>query len=238
MRNFPRNRRATLATLALLSLVAVLLTTLWQFDARVARLWLSSARLAALTATFALPIGTVLALAIFKIDVPGRRTAAVLLVGMMFLPIYLITGAWDAGFGVQGWFTILTNSHLAHEPLLTGWRAAVWVHALAAVPWVVLIVGASLRAVEAEIEEDAATCATPQKVMWYVSIRGAAPAIVLAGVWVAVMTTTEISVTDFFQGRTFAEEVYTQAALGTFDLSGPSRIGTGAVQLAAPTSES
>src|SRR6185369_10570952 len=66
---------------------------------------------------------------------------------------------------------------------------------------------------------DAATCAAPQKVMWYVSIRRAAPAIVLAGVWVAIMTTTEISVTDFFQVRTFAEEVYTQSALGTFDAS-------------------
>jgi ABC-type Fe3+ transport system permease subunit len=59
-----------------------------------------------------------------------------------------------------------------------------------------------------------------------VSIRRAAPAIVLAGVWVAIMTTTEISVTDFFQVRTFAEEVYTQAALGTFDVSGEQGAGS------------
>src|SRR4051812_19007328 len=232
MRNFPRNRRATLATLALLSLVAVLLTTLWQFDARVARLWLSSARLAALTAMFALPIGTVLAVAIFKTDVPGRRAAAVLLVGVMFLPIYLITGAWDAGFGVQGWFTILTNAHLAHEPLLSGWRAAVWVHALAAVPWVVIIVGASLRAVESEIEEDAATCASPPRVLWYVAARRALAGICLSGVWIAIVTTTEISVTDFFQVRTFAEEVYTQSALGVIG------IGTNPVQPSSATPDS
>jgi len=62
--------------------------------------------------------------------------------------------------------------------------------------------------------------------MWYVSIRRAAPAVVLAGVWVAIMTTTEISVTDFFQVRTFAEEVYTQAALGTFDASGEQGAGS------------
>jgi iron(III) transport system permease protein len=105
----------------------------------------------------------------------------------------------------------------------------------------VLIVGASLRAVEAEIEEDAATCAAPQQVMWYVSIRRAAPAIALAGVWVAIMTTTEISVTDFFQVRTFAEEVYTQAALGTFDTNDPSvpgRINPGTASAKGPTSES
>jgi ABC-type Fe3+ transport system permease subunit len=73
--------------------------------------------------------------------------------------------------------------------------------------------------------------------MWHVSIRRAAPAIVLAGIWVAIMTTTEISVTDFFQVRTFAEEVYTQAALGTFDagvVGPPSRGGP----LIAPPSTS
>src|SRR3954467_1323360 len=212
--------RTTIAWLVPLTLLVLILATLWLVDPRVGRLWLNSARLASLTCLIALPLGTFLAATIFKSDVPGRRAAALVLVGMLFVPLYLVTGAWDAGFGIQGWYTLSTNPHLAHEPWLAGWRAAVWVHALAAVPWVVLFVGASLRAVEAEIEEDAATCATPQKVMWYVSIRRAAPAIALAGSWVAIMTTTEISVTDFFQVRTFAEEVYTQAALGTFDASG------------------
>ena len=157
----------------LLLLLILILATLWHLDPRVGRLWLNSARLAALTCLIALPFGTLLAAAIFKSDVPGRRVAALLLVGMLFVPLYLVTGAWDAGFGIQGWHTLSTDPHLAHEPWLAGWRAAVWVHALAAVPWVVLIVGAGLRAVEAEIEEDAATCASPQKVMWHVSIRRA-----------------------------------------------------------------
>src|SRR4051794_15205508 len=220
MPRLPTHNRTSAVWLLLISLLALVLATLWHLDPRVGRLWLNSARLASLTCLIALPLGTFLAAGIFKSDVPGRRIAALLLVGMLFVPLYLVTGAWDAGFGVQGWHTLSTNPHLAREPWLAGWRAAVWVHALAVVPWVVLIVGASLRAVEAEIEEDAATCATPQKVMWYVSIRRAAPAIAVAGIWIAIMTTTEISVTDFFQVRTFAEEVYTQAALGTFDTSG------------------
>src|SRR3954471_22293521 len=237
MPRFASRNRGPVIWLLLVSLLVCMLATLWHFDSRVGRLWLNSARLASLTSFIALPIGTFLAAMIVKSDVPGRRAAALILVGMLFVPLYLVTGAWDAGFGIQGWYTLSTNPHLAHEPWLAGWRAAVWVHALAAVPWVVLIVGASLRAVEAEIEEDAATCATPQKVMWYVSIRRAAPAIVLAGIWVAIMTTTEISVTDFFQVRTFAEEVYTQAALGTFDVGPPSRGGPDAAQLATPTSD-
>ena len=241
MPRFASSNRGPAVWLLLFSLLVLILATLWHLDPRVGRLWLNSARLASLTCLIALPFGTLLAAAIFKSDIPGRRVAALLLVGMLFVPLYLVTGAWDAGFGIQGWHTLSTNPHLAHEPWLAGWRAAVWVHALAAVPWVVLIVGASLRAVEAEIEEDAATCAAPQKVMWHVSIRRAWPAIVLAGVWVAVMTTTEISVTDFFQVRTFAEEVYTQAALGTFDAGAvgpPSRGGPLPSPLSTPTSES
>src|SRR3954454_8469888 len=234
------NRGAAIWLLSTALLVLVL-ATLWHLDPRVGRLWLNSARLASLCCLIALPLGTFLAAAIFKSDVPGRRTAALILVGMLFVPLYLVTGAWDAGFGIQGWHTLSTNPHLAHEPWLAGWRAAVWVHALAAVPWVVLIVGASLRAVEAETEEDASTCAPPQKVMWHISIRRATPAIVLAGVWVAIMTTIEISVTDFFQVRTFAEELYTQAALGTFDagtVGPPSRGGPVATQPPMPTTAS
>ena len=56
----------------------------------------------------------------------------------------------------------------------------------------VLIVGAGLRAVEAEIEENAATCATPLQVLWHLSIRRAAPALAIAAVWIVtiVMTTS------------------------------------------------
>jgi iron(III) transport system permease protein len=194
--------------------------TLWQFEPRVARLWLHTAWLAAGASLIALPLGGLAALLVEKTDVPGRRAAALLFTGMLFVPLYLIAGAWDAGFGLQGWHTLATNPHLAHEPWLRGWRAAIWVHALAAVPWVVLIVGAGLRAVEAEIEEDAATCAKPAQVLLHVSLRRAGAAFVVAGLWIAVVAAAEISVTDFFQVRTFAEEVYTQAALGTFDAGG------------------
>ena len=207
--------------LALAAVAAVALVTLWLADPRVGRLWLNTAWLAAAACLIALPLGTLLAVLLFKTDVPGRGPAALLLVGMLFVPLYLVTGAWDAGFGIQGWHTLVTNPHLAHQPWLAGWRAAVWVHGLAAVPWVVLIVGAGLRAVEAEIEEDAATCATPLQVLWHVSIRRAAPALAIAAVWIVTIVMTEISVTDFFQVRTFAEEVYTQSALGTFDAVGP-----------------
>ncbi|MCI0332609.1 MAG: ABC transporter permease subunit [Planctomycetes bacterium] len=211
----PESRLAWLIRWAAVLVLAV--ATLWLVEPRVGRLWLNTLWLAAGACLIALPLGTLAAVAAFKTDIPGRRLAMLLFVGMLFVPLYIVTGAWDAGFGIQGWHTLSTNPHLAHDPWLHGWRAAIWVHGIAGVPWVVLIVGAGLRSVEAEIEEDAATCASPPRVLWHVSLRRAGAAFVVAALWVAIVATAEISVTDFFQVRTFAEEVYTQSALGTID---------------------
>jgi iron(III) transport system permease protein len=197
------------------------MATLWLIEPRVARLWLNTAWLAGGAILIALPLGTAAAVIIFKTNVPGRGPAAILLAAMLFVPLYLITGAWNAGFGIQGWHTLATNPHLASEPWLDGWRAAIWVHGLAGVPWVALVVGAGLRAVEAELEEDALTCAAPARVLRHVTLPRASAAIVMAALWVAIVASVEISVTDFFQVRTFAEEVYTQSALGTFDFIEP-----------------
>jgi iron(III) transport system permease protein len=212
-------RRMPTSLLALLvAAIAMGLAALWHFDPRVARLWLNTAQLAIGACIVAVPIGVVGAIAIFKTDAPGGRWASLVFVGMLFVPLYVVTGAWDAGFGIQGWQTLVTNQHLAHDPWLSGWRAAIWVHGVAGVSWVVLIVGSALRAVEAEIEEDAAMCASPAKVLLHVTLPRMAPAVAMAAVWVAIVAAMEISVTDFFQVRTFAEEVYTQAVLGTLDI--------------------
>ena len=178
-------RPRLLIPLAAIGLAAIV--TLWHFEPRVGRLWLNTACLAAGACLIALPVGGLAAVFIYKTNTPGRGLANLLFVGLLFVPLYLIAGAWDAGFGLQGWHTLANQSASGHEPWLRGWRAAVWVHALAAVPWVVLIVGAGLRAVEAEIEEDAATCATPAQVLLHVSLRRAAAGFVLAGLWIAVV---------------------------------------------------
>jgi iron(III) transport system permease protein len=205
---------------------AAAIAALWMIDPRVGQLWLNTALLAAGACLVALPLGTLAAIAVFKTDLPGRRLAGLLVTAMLFVPMFIVTGAWNAGFGLQGWQTLATNPHLAHEPWLTGWRAAIWIHGLAGVPWVVLLVGAGLRHVEAELEEDAALCAAPARVVWHVTLRRSAPALLVAALWVAITASTEISVTDFFQVRTFAEEVYTQAALGSFDFVGePGPVG-------------
>ena len=76
MPRFASRNRGPAVWLLLISLLVLILATLWHLDPRVGRLWLNSARLASLTCLIALPLGTLLAAAIFKSDVPGRRIAA------------------------------------------------------------------------------------------------------------------------------------------------------------------
>jgi iron(III) transport system permease protein len=188
------------------------------FDPRVSGLWWNTALLAAGACLIGLPLGILAAALVSKTDVPGRRLAFSLLAAMLPVPLFLVAGAWDAGFGQQGWQTLALNPHLTRSPWLSGWRAAIWIHGVAAVPWVALIVAAGLRTAEADLEEEASLAASPARVLWHVTLPRARGAISVAALWIAVVAAAEISVTDFFQVRTFAEEVYTQAALGTFDV--------------------
>jgi iron(III) transport system permease protein len=120
---------------------------------------------------------------------------------------------------MSGWFTELTAAPY-QAGLISGWRGAVWVHGMAAIPWVVLIVGTALRFVEPELEEAALLDCSARQVLLRVTLRRVLPAIGVAAVWIAVGVGTEMTVTDIFQTpgvglRTYAEEIYTDFALGT-----------------------
>jgi iron(III) transport system permease protein len=215
----PKRRLPSKSWLLLFLFTGAVAATFSQVDHRVGRLLLNTAWLVAGVEAIALPLGVLLAIALAKTDVVGRRAAEVLAIAMLFVPLYMWAGAWDAGFGIQGWHTLATNPHLAREPWLSGWRGAAWIHAMAAVPWVALIVAAGLHTVEPELEEDALLRMPARQVLRRVTLRRAAAAILVAAVWIAIVASAEISVTDVYQYRTFAEEVYTQAVLGAFDFT-------------------
>jgi len=100
------------------------------------------------------------------------------------------------------------------RPILVGRFGAAVVHALAALPWVVLIVGVGLAAVEPELEESALLDAPPWRVLIRVTLRRAIGAIAAAALAVAVLTAGDMTVTDLLQVRTYAEEAYLQFTLG------------------------
>jgi len=186
-------------------------------DARTLTLLLNTLWLAGGTCAISLPLGTALAWLLVRTDLPGRRLGMGLLALMLFVPLYVQTAAWQAGFGIQGWHTLAADA----PAWLDGFRGAIWVHAMAAVPWVVLIVGVGLRLIEPELEEQTLLDGSSCQVFFRVTLRGALPAVGIAALWVAIVTASEITVTDLFVVRTFAEEIYTQSASGTGLLDAP-----------------
>jgi iron(III) transport system permease protein len=144
----------------------------------------------------------------------GGRLAVGMTGVLLFVPLYLQAAAWNAGFGQRGWLASLEPfSNL----VLEGWPAAIWIHGIAAVPWVVLIVGLGLRQVEPELEEEALLDSRLPGVLWHVTLPRALPSLAVATLWVFIVCAGEITVTDLYQVRTYAEEVYVTAPL--LDLS-------------------
>jgi len=179
-------------------------------DDRTWSLLLNTLLMCSATCAISLPAGTLLAWILSRTDMPGRRAVTAVLALMLFVPLYLQAAAWQAGFGLQGWYTLA----YAADGWLQGWRGAVWVHGLAAVPWVALIVGLGLRWIAPEAEEQALLDGSPRQVVLRVTLPNTWPAVAVAGLWVAVTTAGEMTVTDLFGVRTYAEELYTRTAIG------------------------
>lgn len=173
-------------------------------------LLLNTLAFAGAVAAASMLLGAPLAFLLARTDMPGRREAGAALAAILFTPLYLIAAAWQAGFGFQGWFSPATGGN----SLLNGWQGAIFIQTMAAVPWVVLIAGVGLRLAEAELEEEALLDGTPGQVFRRVTLRRTAESLVTAFLWVFVATAGEMTVTDLYLIRTYAEEIYTQFALG------------------------
>jgi iron(III) transport system permease protein len=178
------------------------------------------------TLALALPVGVVAAVLLYRTDLPLRRGLRFLAIVTLFIPLPLFASAWQAAVGTGGWFPVavwstpppgdpdIQATGIAWKPWAHGLVAAIWIHAVAGLPWVIVLVGQGLRWVERELEEDALTVAPPWRVLLGVTLPRCRAPILAAGLWVALMAASEITVTDMMQVRTFAEEVYNQLATG------------------------
>ena len=173
------------------------------------RLALETLRLVLATEAFALPSGVILAFLLFRTDAFGRKPILGLIVLAAFVPLPLHATAWLGALGNAGRLQVLGS-----QPILVGLSGAAFVHAMATLPWVVLIAGVGLCAVEPELEESALLDYGPARVLRAVTLRRAVGAIAAAALAVAVLTGGDMTVTDLLQIRTFAEEAYLQYTLG------------------------
>ncbi len=160
----------------------------------------------------ALPLGAVIGWWLARVEFPGRRLLGLGFLFLLLIPLYLQAAGWDAGLGRQGWWTYRTGS--VRSPWLAGWTALIVIHAAHALPWVIVISMAGFRWVACELEEEAQLELSLPQIFLTIALRRAWPAILLAATWVLALVSGEMTVTDLYQVRTLAEELFTGFALG------------------------
>lgn len=214
MERFARNRLSLQAMLV----VGATLFGLMIAGQRVRGIAFNTLLLSCTAGGIALVLGTGAAMVLVKTNAPLRRAMLAAFAVWLFVPLYLHAGGWIAALGVGGWLTWQPARLASPSAWIDGWHGAIWIHAMAATPWVVCLVSAALAQVERDVEEAALLTAPGYRVLATVSLRAALPGVAVAGLWAVLYTAAEMTVTDFFQIRTFAEEVYTTAAAGGFPM--------------------
>ena len=186
-------------------------------DTRTRPLVINTILLAGGAGLLSMPFGILVALYIERTELRGRRFTATLATLMLFFPAYLQIAGWEAGFGLQGWFC---RWMFPSEPIavLAGWPGALWTQTLLNLPWIILIVRLGLLTSPSQIEAQASLDAPARTVIVCVTLPAVRWAILAAWLWVFVLAAADITVTDVYQIRTFAEELYTGFAIGD-DLS-------------------
>ena len=159
------------------------------------------------TAALALPSGVALAVVLERADLPARGLWSALALVPLALPLPLWLSGWLVLAGSSAPLEIAARLC----PWSPGLGPAILFHALAGLPWVVLIVSWGLRSAGGDLEEEALAVGPPAWVLLRVTLPRAGAALGAAALWLAVHAAGEITVTDVFQVRTFAEEAYTQA---------------------------
>jgi iron(III) transport system permease protein len=130
----------------------------------------------------------------------------------LLLPTYLIAGAWSAGFGVQGWWTLSQVSAAKFPAYAIG--SVVWIHAMAALPvayWLLRIglhasLGSSLETARLDggFKRLLLSAILPAWWPWMIGT------LLLISAWIS----GDMVVTNLFQVRTLAENCYLKMLSG------------------------
>lgn len=161
----------------------------------------------------AVPVGSVLAVLLMRTDVYGRRALGVAMGSQLAIPLYVFAGSWNAGFGSQGWWPL--QQVVAVKFDVAALLAVIFIHSVAAIPWVCLITWCGLIWSQRSLEESALSEAGNRGVLFRVIAPGLRPWLLLSCFWVCVPILTEMVVTNLYQVPTVAEQVYLDASRGS-----------------------
>lgn len=155
--------------------------------------------------------GTLLAVCLVRTAIVGRRVAMAMIIAAMLLPLYVHLASWEAMLGRLGWLSVATAS--PDRPWMSGMGAAIWIHAVALLPWATSIVLVRLAAIDPRLEEQALLEQPPSLVLLHVTLPRILGAAVMALVWGMVTTIGEMTVTNVYLVNTFTEHLYSRLAL-------------------------
>ncbi len=166
----------------------------------------------------AVPVGTLLAILLVRTNVYGRQFGWIAICSQLAVPLYVFAGGWSAGFGLQGWLNLADRwgawGAAAMQSPLALLLAVACVHALAAIPWVCLIISLGLLWRDRSQEEAALLEGGWPRALRSVTLPKLRPWIMASCVWCAVPVLTEMVVTNLYQVPTLAEQVYLDASRG------------------------
>jgi iron(III) transport system permease protein len=177
---------------------------------RLFRLSLNTFHLTAGALALSLPAGLGLAVLLFRTCFFARRFFLFLLALTLFVPLPVLVSSWQGLLGSDGWMPINFWRGSEVRPWATGMGPAIWIHAVAALPWVTFIVGVGLSWVEPELEDEAAQIVGPWRVLAQVTLPRVRASILAAALFVILQTAAETNVTDIMLVPTLADEVRTQ----------------------------
>ena len=193
--------------------------SIWHERGRIITLAENSLLLAAGAVLVSLPFGLIVAIVLERVPFPGRSWLQRLVLIGLVIPLPVLAIGWQVILGAWLPSWTMNPGDVIWRPWAEGLFPAAWVHGMAGFPWVVWIAGAVFRTSDRATEEIALIEGGLRVLILRVWIPRLMLAVVAAGGWVAVITWTEIAVTDAMMVRTFAEEVYTQFVSGTSGVS-------------------
>jgi iron(III) transport system permease protein len=164
----------------------------------------------------AVPVGAVLAVLLVRTNVQGRKILWIALGSQLAVPLYVFAGGWSAGFGLQGWCNLARhlgpNGVEAMQSSVALLLAVAAIHALAAIPWVCLIISLGLLWTDRNQEEAALLEGDWRLTLSQVVLPKLRPWLWASSLWSIVPILTEMVVTNLYQVPTVAEQVYLDAS--------------------------